>query len=168
MEALCPRVRLLSLDHCDHGLALGVDHLEWCRYLAHLHSVDHTCHLGRQILHLETRRHTIGSTVRHQTFIIFGILIIREVGRSLLETELSGTDVVADGVEPVLGIGDLVGRHLRLEQDMAAVDLIATLVDEIWMMWKPNSDSTIFEIFLGSVRLKATLAKAGSRTPRPV
>ena len=25
-----------------------------------------------------------------------------------------------------------------------------------WMMWKPNSDSTIFDTFLGSVRLKAT------------
>ena len=36
-----------------------------------------------------------------------------------------------------------------------------------WMIWNPNSDSTIFDTLLGDVRLNATLANAGSRVPRP-
>ena len=35
------------------------------------------------------------------------------------------------------------------------------------MMWKPYSDSTIFDTRFGSVRLNATAANAGSSIPRP-
>jgi len=70
---------VLELDNGTGGLAVTELHDERIRYLTHMHTVNHLTDILRQILHLElgyARSARLG-TVRHQTVVVTGILILR-------------------------------------------------------------------------------------------
>ena len=123
----------LQFGDDTHGLAALVDKLEGARHLSYLHRIDHLSHLRGQVLHLEARGDTtrLRVAVRHQSFVVAGILIVGEHRGSILEGELLGTDIVGDGVETTQSALDSLVGDNRLTQDMAHIDLVATLLDKL-------------------------------------
>ena len=75
-----------------------------------------------------TRSHHV---CRHQALAVTGVLIIGEQWRSILESELSGTDISRDGVQTAKRFFDSHFRHHWLTEDMTHVHLVAALLDEL-------------------------------------
>lgn len=69
--------------------------------------------------------------VGKESVVVLCILIIREIANSILESELSGPDVIADRVETTLRFVYCRLTDTRFQKDMPAVDAVTTAVDEL-------------------------------------
>ena len=135
---------VLQLDNGTDGLASLVGHLEGLRHLSYLQRVDDTCHVLRQILHLELRRTSALRRVGHQTVVVTRVLVIGDIGGSLLEGKFLGPQIVADRVEAHDSLTDSLIADNRLAQNMTHVHLVAALVNEL--------DDMIAELRLHNLR----------------
>ena len=88
-------------DGADFLTGLAVHHAEGLRHIAHLHCVDHFCHVLRQVLHLEASSERTARFVLcyHQTCVVARVLVVRELLRSFFKAELPGFDIGGDGIQ---------------------------------------------------------------------
>ena len=124
---------VLQLGNDTDGLSALVDHLEGVRDLTYLKGIHGFGNLGREILHAEPRRRmtSLHHVRGHQTLTVTGVLIVGQDRGSILEGELPCTKVTCNGVKTGQCLVDGLIRNHRLTEDVAHVDFLTTLLDEL-------------------------------------
>ena len=127
----------------NHFFLLLVDHGERFGDVTHLHRVHHLTDFLRQFGHFEFRSAVIVTfkvLVHHQTFVISRILVGRDKSRRFFKCKLLCRQVIIQGIHTCHTLVQLLVRNFRLQQNMAAVDTVATLFDQL------NDMITIFSL----------------------
>ena len=124
-------IGLLRYPHDSAYLTVlrGIHHHEGLRHLAFVEVIDLLGDLRREVLVLKAAAAGVG--VDHQTGVHHGVLILREADDRLLKLNTVRLDELAYGVQPLDGVDLIRGADTRTEEDMAAVDALAFLLDEL-------------------------------------
>ena len=124
-------IRFFLYPHDSTHLAiLGlIHHHKRLRHIAFFQVIDLLRDLGRQILVLEPTATRIG--VDHQAGVHHRVLILRETDNRLLEKQTIGYNTLPNRIQTLQCI-HLIGRaDARTHQDVAAVDTLPFLLDEL-------------------------------------
>ena len=123
----------LQLHNSTDRLSFVVDHIKRFRHLSHFQSVYHAGDLTGQVLHAEFRCTGLCLPVGkgHQTVVVACIFVIRDISGCLLKRELRRTDIISNRVKTQFGFLNSLRIHFRFHQNMTAVQLVATLVDQL-------------------------------------
>ena len=124
---------VLQLNHHTDRLSALVDHLEGTRYLTDLHRIHHLGHLGRQVLHTETRCNAprLYVVIRHQTLVITGILIIRQVRCSILKSKLTIPNIHSHGIQTNKCLLNRLLGDDRFTEDMSDIHFLTTFLYQL-------------------------------------
>lgn len=118
-----------ELDDCHYvAVAFRVFHDERPGDLTDFHPVDLQGNLLGEVGHLELSR--ARTLIYHHAAIVARILILR-VDDDILECEFLVVDVGPYRVEPLPGLIEVIGRNLGAQKDVAAIDAVAALLDEL-------------------------------------
>ena len=69
--------------------------------------------------------------VHHEALVVARVFVGGEVGCGVLEGELAGLDVGVDRIQARGSLLEFSVRDLGAEQDVAAIDSVATLLDQL-------------------------------------